>query len=439
MLGIVTGSQGYSAVNPMPSAEQMYTALSLCALNVNLKVDADIKGSLKSLFEDASAKGRFSVETTTAFLGLFPDTDKLKAYRAYRGCMFKTLNLTSDSICADSPASHYTRIAMSRFILGPGVNQEDLYSTSLASLLKASRKYRLVLSEQVQQTLEQLSDSDPLMSLAMANDTTECANQVDQAFLPSVSVLGDKVVIAIKIVDVRTTQVLRIIRVQGSDRTIDSFDQLMLFTWRKIEDGLAPESWIWRNGIGYCDRLKYIISEVGTSSCKEGTDDRFSLMEDGRTGNSFIDNCQQTWRRNQMEPVCMFQCVGGRPTDVSLYKRLDGNSVIEQPRSSSEQRAFVETLMRKYGFSEEELAKFNIKSIYPDQELKDPETIFTSAIRDIQACLPAWKNGIVASGADQKNDSKNIMFYNEDKRLILKLSAFSSDNTRWNFVTLTFQ
>lgn len=433
-----TSSQSNSS-DSFPDAEKTYSALSLCALNVNLSVDAGIKGSLKSLFQDASAKGGFSVETTTSFLELFPEADKLKAYRAYRLCMFKILGLSKDSICTGEIISPYTRIALSSFKVGPGVTQEDLYSTSLASFLRMSRKYELVFSESVQQALEQISNSDSLISVAMANDTTECAHQADQAFLPSVSVLGDKVVVTVKIVDIRTSKILRILKVQGSEKTVDSFNKLISFTWRQIEEGLAPESWVWRHGVGYCEQLKSIISDAGSASCKEGSADTFSLMGDERTGNSFIDNCQQTWRRNQMEPVCMFQCVASTPTNVYLYKRLNAYSVIDQRRSSSEQRAFVEKLKKNYGYTEQELAKFNIREIYPDKELKDPETIFTSATRDIHECLSSWKMGSVTSDSPEGNGSKSVTFSNGKQILQLELHRVLNGDTLWNSITLNIR
>ncbi|MGO7864950.1 hypothetical protein ELI36_19030 [Rhizobium ruizarguesonis] len=299
----------------------------------------------------------------------------------------------------------------------------------------------MVLSENIQETLERLSDTDPLLSVSMANDTTGCSDQADQAFLPSASAVGDKVIVSVKVIDLETSKILRTIKVQGSDNTISSFNDLMLSTWRAIEGGLAPESWIWRNGVGFCDRLKSIISERESSSCA-GVGETFKLMGDEATGNRFIDNCQKTWRRNQMEPVCRFQCVGGKPTELTLYKRLDATSVIEEPRSSSEQRAFVERLKRSYGLTDEELAKFDIKTIYPDQDLKDPQTVFDSAARDIQACLPALHMGALESGAvDHSNaddGSKNISFSNDHIKLILELYRWSSDGTRWNFLSLHF-
>src|SRR5258708_5545334 len=57
-----------AATDSFPSSEQIFSALSACALNVNLTVNADIAGSLRSVFSDAATQGRFSVDTTTSFL-----------------------------------------------------------------------------------------------------------------------------------------------------------------------------------------------------------------------------------------------------------------------------------------------------------------------------------------------------------------------------------
>src|SRR5262249_16780216 len=148
-----------------------------------------------------------------------------------------------------------------------------------------------------------------------------------------------------------------------------------------------------------------------------------------KTNNDFLDNCQSTWRRNQMEPVCMFTCTAGQVTDLSLHKRLEATSLTGAPRSASEQRAFIDKLKTGFGFTNQELAAVNIKPNYPGDDLTDPDTVFTSTARDINACLASWSVGKVAGGDVQGENSdlgsKTITFINGTRRLILELERWS--------------
>jgi hypothetical protein len=314
---------------------------------------------------------------------------------------------------------------------------EDILSALLEALLRKSRKYSVVFSENNLQAIEKLADADQLISIAMTNDTVDCDNRAEEAFLPSATALGDAVVVNIRIVDVSSSKVLRVVQVQGQIGSPKELDKLMMRTWREIEQGLTPESWIWRNGVGYCDKLKSLLANAPAASCTG--DETMRLMEDKKANNDFVDSCQSTWRRNQIEPVCMFTCTAGQVTDLSLYKRLEATSLTSAPRSASEQRAFVDKLKTRFGYTDQELAAVNIKPNYPGDDLTDPDTVFTSTARDINACLTSWSVGKIASGdAQGKNSdqgSKTITFSNGTRRLILELERWSDGETRWNFVT----
>jgi hypothetical protein len=424
--------------NNFPDSERIFSALSACALNVNLTVDAAIQGSLRSLFKDAAAQGKFSVSTTTAFLQLFPEKDKLKAYRAYRYCMFTTLNISPASICGDTAPSPLTRVALARFTLGGNlVGQEDIFTALLESRLRLSRQYFLVSTENDQQVLARLADADPLMSIAMANDTAACADRAEEALIPSAAEVGGIVVVNVRVVDLSSSRVLRVAEAQGPFRSVTDLGDLLTSTWRAVEGGLAPESWIWRQGIGFRDKLRYFVSNARTALCTG--DETFRLMEDHKSGNNFIDTCQSTWRRNEMEPVCIFTCTGGRVTDLSLYKRLEGASLSSARRSASEQRAFINMLKSHYRLTDTELARMNIKAIYPEEDLTDPATVFNSASRDIHACMPSWSVGQVQNGAmnggDADQGAQHITFQTTTQRLILELDGWSDGQVRWNFVS----
>jgi hypothetical protein len=432
-----------AASDDFPSSERIFAALSACALNVNLTVDASIAGSLRSIFSDAAAQGRFSVDTTTSFLQLFPDSDKLKAYRAYRYCMFTTLRISAVSICGQPAPSPLTRVALGRFtVSGPSlVGREDILSTMLEGLLRKSRRYSIVFSESDLQAMQNLADADQLTAIAMTNDTNDCDNRAEQAVLPAATALGDDIIVNVRLVDVSSNRLLRQAQVQGRIGSPQELDSLMTRTWRGIEQGLAPESRVWRNGVGYCDKLKSVLANASAASCTG--DETLQLMEDKKTNNSFVDTCQSAWRRNQGEPVCMFTCAAGQVTGLSLYKRLDATPLTIAPRSTSEQRAFIDKLKTRFGFTDGELAAVNIMPNYPDEDLADPEAVFTSTARDIGACLASWSTGKIAGGDVQGRNSdqgsKTITFSNGTSTLILELERWADADTRWNFVTAYFR
>jgi hypothetical protein len=423
-----------------PDSEKMFAALSVCALNADLTVDASIQGSLRSLFRDTSTQGKFSIRTTSAFLELFPAKDKLKAYRAYRYCLFTTLNLSPETVCGRSSASPLTRVALARFTVSANLaGQEDIFTTLLGSLLRRSHKYLLVSSESDQRAMANLADSDPILAIAMANEARNCTDQAELAILPSAAYVGDSVITSTRVVDVASGKLLRTPTAEGPFRTLAELKNLLRRTWREIEQGLSPESWIWRDGVGFCNRLKYVTDNYQKASC--AGDETFKLMSDQRTGNAFVDNCQYAWRRNQMEPVCMFRCDAGRIKELFLYKRLDGKSLTGTPRSASQQREFIERLKKSYGYTDEQLASVNIKLIYPGEDLTDPEDVFHTAMNDIQACLPSWTAGSIlagsvdGTGADQ--GAKNVTFSSGTGKLTLDLLRSSPDNrVQWNFLSL---
>ncbi|HEV7879629.1 hypothetical protein [Bradyrhizobium sp.] len=435
---VVVESRPALAAENFPDSERIFSALSACALNVDLKVDANIAGSLRSVFSSAAAQGRFSVSTTTSFLQLFPESDKLKAYRAYRYCMFTTLKISPDSICDKPKPSQFTRAALGRFTVSGQslVNREDILSAMLEGLLRKSRRYSVVLSENNLQAMEKLADADQLMSISMTNDTIDCNRRAEEAFLPTAAAIGDAVVINVRIVDVSSGKLLRGFQVQGGMGAPQELDTLITMVWRGIEQGLAPEAWVWRGGVGYCEKLNALLADAPSASCT--SDEGMRLMQDQKTNNNFIDNCQSIWRRNQMEPVCMFTCSQGRVTDLRLYKRLQATSLTSAPRSASEQRAFINRLKTNFGYTDEKLAAVNIKPIYPDEDLSDPETIFNSAARDISACLTSWRVGKVVSGnvegVHSDQGSKNVTFSNGNRKVILDLDRWSDGQVRWNYI-----
>lgn len=63
--------------------------LGTCAAGMNLKIAADIVGSVKTFYEGGKTKGSAWLENTPDFLRLFPDGDRISAYRLYLDCVLK--------------------------------------------------------------------------------------------------------------------------------------------------------------------------------------------------------------------------------------------------------------------------------------------------------------------------------------------------------------
>jgi hypothetical protein len=437
ILAMALRIENLHAENSFPSVQKVYSALTICALNANLDVTASIKGSLQTLFEEASTNGGFSVHTATAFLDLFPDSERLKAYRVYRQCMFTSLGISSSSICGVPPPSHRTRVALGRFTVGPELRgREDTLTVLLQTLLRSSRQYQVVLSENDKEGLAKIGDADPLTSIAMINDTTECSGQAEEAFLPTADLIGQTVLVTVRIIDISTSKTLRIVRSQGSIDSLSDLNLLMTSSWRGIEGGLAPESKVWRDGIGYCDKLKYVLQYGDVAKCTG--DETLYLMSDRKTGNQFFDVCQSTWRKNEMEPVCLFECQGRQPKNLQLYARLKDSQLFDRARSASEQRVFIDKLQHDYGYTEKRLDVLNIKPIYPEEDLDDPDTIFETALRDIRSCIANWTTaGEVAgdiAGSNADHGSKNVTFTNGQRTFVLELNRWSDGKTLWSFL-----
>jgi hypothetical protein len=87
-LCIQTGAKAQT----MPSTEQFMNALGTCATSMNLQVKADMIGSIKSFYEGtAKTQGTMTLQNMPDFLKLFPESDRITAYKLYSDCALKVL------------------------------------------------------------------------------------------------------------------------------------------------------------------------------------------------------------------------------------------------------------------------------------------------------------------------------------------------------------
>jgi hypothetical protein len=78
-----------------PSTEQFMSALSVCALDLKVELKGDIQGSIRSFYESTKTQGQISNSTTSNFIGLFPQTERLNAYKLYTECVLKIITMHS--------------------------------------------------------------------------------------------------------------------------------------------------------------------------------------------------------------------------------------------------------------------------------------------------------------------------------------------------------
>jgi tetratricopeptide (TPR) repeat protein len=73
----------------LPTTEIFMNTLGTCAVGMNMKISANMKGSVKEFYEGRRTEGSAWLENAPDLLKLFPDGDKIVAYRLYVDCILK--------------------------------------------------------------------------------------------------------------------------------------------------------------------------------------------------------------------------------------------------------------------------------------------------------------------------------------------------------------
>jgi hypothetical protein len=71
----------------LPSSQQFSDLLSGCAAGANIDITADLAGSLKTIYEGERTQGAASFKSSTEFLKLIPENQRLEAYKLYTQCI----------------------------------------------------------------------------------------------------------------------------------------------------------------------------------------------------------------------------------------------------------------------------------------------------------------------------------------------------------------
>ena len=76
---------------PLPTTEHFVNVVMACAAGIDLHINADIVGSLRSVYEGQRTQGAASFKSLTEFLKLFPEKDRTEVYKLYTQCIDKIL------------------------------------------------------------------------------------------------------------------------------------------------------------------------------------------------------------------------------------------------------------------------------------------------------------------------------------------------------------
>jgi len=71
----------------LPTTEEFQGALATCATGLDVTVNADLLGSISSIYNGQRSNGAASFKTLTRFLELFPEADRAKVYELYTKCI----------------------------------------------------------------------------------------------------------------------------------------------------------------------------------------------------------------------------------------------------------------------------------------------------------------------------------------------------------------
>jgi len=76
----------------LPSTTDFMNILALCGAGSGLRLEADVEGSISSLYEKEKTQGTAAQDIIAKILELIPPEQRLAAYNAYLGCVEKRLS-----------------------------------------------------------------------------------------------------------------------------------------------------------------------------------------------------------------------------------------------------------------------------------------------------------------------------------------------------------
>jgi hypothetical protein len=74
-------------VRELPSTPDFMDVLALCGAGSGIKIEADLRGSITSLYEQQKTEGKAIQDIVAKIIELMPSDQRLAAYTAYLGCV----------------------------------------------------------------------------------------------------------------------------------------------------------------------------------------------------------------------------------------------------------------------------------------------------------------------------------------------------------------
>jgi hypothetical protein len=85
-LGLLAALPARTASAQQGPADQLISDFVLCSGGIAITIDADLRGSIRSVIEGSRTQGRAMV-TIQSFLEKFPEKDRMRVYEIYIGCV----------------------------------------------------------------------------------------------------------------------------------------------------------------------------------------------------------------------------------------------------------------------------------------------------------------------------------------------------------------
>lgn len=85
-------SSAASSAKDLPSTAEFTNLLRTCASNADIELTTDLVGSIATIYDGQRTQGTLSFKTSTAFLSLIPEAQRLEAYKVYTACILKIVN-----------------------------------------------------------------------------------------------------------------------------------------------------------------------------------------------------------------------------------------------------------------------------------------------------------------------------------------------------------
>jgi hypothetical protein len=125
------------ADSSLPTTEQFNAALSTCAAGLDVSINADLLGSVGTIYSGQRTNGAASFKTATKFLELFPEADRTKAYELYTKCI---AHLIAPGGGPTSSSSKYPGTAIENLDIQYGTcrNNDCVACTELAGKIRCA-------------------------------------------------------------------------------------------------------------------------------------------------------------------------------------------------------------------------------------------------------------------------------------------------------------